>query len=195
VSAPKAGTYVLTSSAFYRVEGEGDEAVRKRYKRGDRVELSKAEAARLAVPTRLAPAAFVSAGQVGDDEVTPGADLATAPAVVVPHPSQVEGIVAEANTGLFTGEPVTLTEEQAADNEAVADYPAVTGAAPVVPGSAEDLERQAATAPTAADGKPAKSATIDAWREYAVKVEAVSADEAADLNKAALQEAVARKVG
>lgn len=199
MTAAKAGTYVLSASAFYRVEGEGDEAVRRRYKRGDRVKLSKAEANRHAVPTPIAPAAFVLASEADDDDaaVLPGDELVTSPPAPAPHPSQADGIIAAANTGLLPATEAGLTEEQVDSNAAVAQFPPVTGAVPVMPGSADDLARQEASAAavTGADGKPAKSATTEVWRDYAVSVDAVSADEASTLTKAALQEAVARKVG
>ncbi|GJJ23730.1 hypothetical protein [Mycolicibacterium mageritense] len=149
MSAPKAGTYVLVATAFYRTEGEGDDAVRRRYKRGDEVELSKAEAARLAVATRLAPAAFVKAGEV--DNLPPGPDLATAPPATVNRESEANQLQAEANSGLTPGD----------------------------------------SAPTVADGKPPKSATVEVWRDYAVNVGAVAAEEAGGLTKAQLQQAVA----
>ncbi|QEA10775.1 head-tail connector [Mycobacterium phage Weirdo19] len=162
MSAAKAGTYVLAASAFYRVEGEGDEATRRRYKRGDRVQLSKAEAARLAVPTRLAPAAFVKASD--DVEVAPGADLVTSPPLAVNRTSEANQLIAEANSGIDLG------------------------------GGAVSVPTPADTEPTGGalvDGKPAKSATLDVWREYAVKVGAVTEADSGDLNKAALQQAVA----
>lgn len=167
VSAAKAGTYVLAASAFYRVEGEGDEKVRRRYKRGDKVALSKAEAARLTVGSRLAPASFVKAD---DAEVDPGDDLATAPEGAVNRESEANQLQAEANTGLNT--------QQGLDESA---------AIPTTDGAPDG-------SPTG-DGRPAKSATVEVWKAYAVQVEAVTEEEAGNLTKAALQEAVARKVG
>ncbi|MDM2446226.1 hypothetical protein PP556_14525 [Mycobacteroides abscessus] len=167
MSAAKAGTYVLAASAFYRVEGEGDEKVRRRYKRGDKVALSKAEAARLTVGSRLAPASFVKAD---DAEVDPGDDLATAPEGAVNRESEANQLQAEANTGLNT--------QQGLDESA---------AIPTTDGAPDG-------SPTG-DGRPAKSATVEVWKAYAVQVEAVTEEEAGNLTKAALQEAVARKVG
>ncbi|MFN6543558.1 hypothetical protein [Mycolicibacterium nivoides] len=169
MSAAKAGTYVLAASAFYRVEGEGDERVRRRYKRGDKVVLSKAEAARLAVASRLAPAAFVKAGDAED--VEPGDDLATAPEAPVNRESEANQLQAEANTGL--NEPPAGLDESTA-------IPTTDGAP---------------DGPPTGDGRPAKSATVEVWKAYAVQVEAVTEEEAGNLTKAQLQEAVARKVG
>ena len=169
MSAAKAGTYVLAASTFYRVEGEGDERVRRRYKRGDKVVLSKAEAARLSVASRLAPAAFVKAS--GSVEVQPGDDLATAPDGAVNRESEANQLQAEANTGLNT-DPDGLGE-----------------------GTTIPTTDGAPDGPPAGDGRPAKSATVEVWKAYAVQVEAVTEEEAGNLTKAALQEAVARKVG
>ncbi len=167
MSAAKAGTYVLAASAFYRVEGEGDERVRRRYKRGDKIELSKAEAARLTASSRLAGPSFVKAGT----DVEPGHDLATAPDGAVNRESEANQLQAEANTGLNTapdglGESTTI---------------------PTTDGAPEG--------PPTGDGPPAKSALLEAWQAYAVKVGAVTEEESGALTKAALQEAVARKVG
>ncbi len=163
MTAPKAGTYVLVASAFYRVEGEGDEATRRRYKRGDRVELSKAEAARLAVPTRLAGPTFIPAKDAG--EVPAGDDLATAPPVTVNRTSEANQLIAEANTGI-----------NIVGTGSGGDGASVTGDGDPVP--------------VTVDGKPAKSATAEVWRDYAVKAGAVPAAEADNLNKAQLQKAV-----
>ncbi|WP_319456873.1 MULTISPECIES: hypothetical protein [unclassified Mycobacterium] len=186
MSAPKAGTYVLAAASFYRVEGEGDEAVRRRYKRGDNVELSKAEAARLAVPTRLAPPSFVKAG-----DVVPGDDLRNAPPIEVNTTSQANQLVADANNGLNTPSGDGLTEAQV---KSEVTTPPVTGAGVAVP-TPEQLGDTGAepVAPTGENGQPAKSATVEVWRDYAVSVEAVKPDEAGDMTKALLQEAVARK--
>lgn len=186
MTAPKAGTYVLVANAFYRVEGEGDEATRRRYKRGDRVVLTKAEAARLAVPSRLAPAAFVKADDAPEGLV-PGDTLVTAPPVVVNRESQANQLIAEANTGLTTPSPDagTLTTEQV---ETAVDAPLVTGAGAgdTVPTPIGDVATPVA-APATADGTPPRSATLDVWRAYAVKVGAVTEAEAGDLTKAQLQ--------
>lgn len=160
MSAAKAGTYVLAASAFYRVEGEGDERVRRRYKRGDKIELSKAEAARLTASSRLAGPSFVKAGT----DVEPGHDLATAPDGAVNRESEANQLQAEANTGLNESTVIPTTD-----------------------GAPEG--------PPTGDGPPAKSALLDAWQAYAVKVGAVTEEESGAMTKAALQEAVARKVG
>ncbi|MCG5431233.1 hypothetical protein LV457_02875 [Mycobacterium sp. MYCO198283] len=189
MSAPKAGTYVLAGAAFYRTEGDGDDAVRRRYKRGDRVQLSKAEAARLAVPTRLAPAAFVPASD--DVQVVPGDDLISSPHPAVNRVSEANQLVAEANTGLNTvteGGAVLSADQVASEVSA----PLVTGAGAgnVVP--VGDVSG-AAPSPVTDSGAPAKSATLDAWKAHAVKVGAVTEAEAGDMTKPQLQEAVARK--
>ena len=185
VSAPTAGTYVLASSVFYRNEGEGDEVVRRRYKRGDKVKLSRTEAKRLAVPSRLAPAAFVKASD--DDLVVVGDDLVTSPPLVVNRESEANQIVAEANTGITVpAHGPILTPEQL---QSEVTTPAVTGAGAgdTVPTPIGSVSTPAP--PTTSEGKPAKSATPEVWKAYAVKVGAVT--ENSDLTKAQLQKAVA----
>lgn len=184
MSAPKAGTYVLTGAAFYRVEGEGDDAVRRRYKRGDRVELSKAEAARLAVPQwiggRTVPAEFVLASKAGD--VPAGDDLATGTPVVTPEVNDpVAQVVAQ--LGLGEGEGgggADLTGGQGAGD----------GSQPDPNGSGDGGQE-----PADDDRPPAKAANLPVWQAYAVKVGAVTEAEADEMTKAQLQEAVANKAG
>ncbi|ORA24893.1 hypothetical protein [Mycobacterium aquaticum] len=164
MSAAKAGTYVLVASAFHRIEGDGDDAVRRRYKRGDKVALSKSEAARLAVPTyiggRAVPAPFAKAA-----DVPPGDDLAAGLPVDGP-------IVTVGDPVVGGGGGANLAEGQA--------IPGVNGDA----GQASGAEL--------GDGRPAKSATLDVWKAYAVKVGAVTEEQAGEMTKSQLQEAVAR---
>ncbi len=163
MSAPKAGTYVLTATVFHRSEGEGDEKRRVRYKRGDRVELSKAEAARLAVPVtigkRVVPAAFAPLSQAGD--VPPGDDLATGTPVVTTDPvDPVAQALAE------------LGVDENGGSE----------------GSGDDDGQEATD-----DRVPARSANLPVWQAYAVKVGAVTEEQAAEMTKAQLKQAVADK--
>ena len=155
MSETKAGTYVLAASVFYRVE----DGVRRRYKRGEEVELSATEAARLTVAGVRTPAAFVytSSDEGKAAEERGGDDLAAAPEATVNREDQASQLVVEANTA------GALAEGQA------------------VPAAGDG------------DGPPAKAATVDAWRDYAVKVGAVDEDEAGEMTKAQLQEAVGRK--
>lgn len=176
MSAPKAGTYVLTGAAFYRVEGEGDDAVRRRYKRGDRVELSKAEAVRLAVPQwiggRTVPAEFVLAAKAGDvptgDDLAAGVPLNPQDAV-----QQLTGIDLDAL------------------NQIVAE---VTGGEGGGDGSQPDPDGNGGgQEPAEDDRQPAQSANLPVWQAYAVKVGAVTEEQAAEMTKAQLKQAVADK--
>lgn len=188
MSAPKAGSYVLLGAAFHRVEGEGDDAVRRRYKRGDRVELSKAEAARLAVPTvigkREVPAAFALPSKAGD--VPAGDDLATG-TPVAEAVQQLTGIDLDALNQIVvevTGEGgggggADLTGGQGSD-----------GSQPDPAGSDNGGQQGA----EAEDRPPARAANLPVWQAYAVKVGAATEAEAAEMTKAALQEAVANKL-
>ncbi|MCT7372696.1 hypothetical protein [Mycolicibacterium llatzerense] len=185
MSAPKAGTYVLAATVFHRTEGEGDEKRRVRYKRGDRVELSKAEAARLAVSAtigkRIVPAAFVLASNAGD--VPAGDDLATGTPVVTPEGADpVAQVIVELGIGEGGGGGgADLTGGQGTGGDGSQQGP-----------DGSDNGGQQGT--KAEDRPPARAANLPVWQAYAVKVGAATEAEAAEMTKAALQEAVANKL-
>lgn len=136
-----------------------ENGVPRRYKRGDTVTLTAEQAAR-----QLACGAVAKPG--GGDakaaEERPGSELASSPTLPEqPDPASASSLgAALANSGLGQVDATggVLTDEQ------LNPAPPVTG-----------------------DGVPPKAATVDTWREWAVKTGKLTEAEAADKSKPELQ--------
>lgn len=175
--------YVLTHDVWYRPE-QGEDIEPVRYGKGAVLEdLTANEVRRL---KRQGAIAELKSEQGKRASEAPAAAPAGADDVAVtPTPyQQAEYGTAAANSGLGPEDapPAALSEEQAAEVEQISEAQAeairaaqAAGGADARLGGSSDLER------------PAKSATADEWRRWAVKSRKATADQAETMNKGELQ--------
>lgn len=151
--------YVLTANVF-KVRDEKT-GVPRRYKRGDTVPLTAEQAERL---LKVGAVVKAGSGEAEAAEEHPGDEATTAPAAPEADANNVSTFAAAAaNSG--------LGPEDAYEGGVLSDQ------------QWDEIEG------VSSGERPPKSATVDVWRKYAVDSGKVSADDAAEMTKAELQDA------